>query len=1092
MSQPTRALADFLNHGILPFVGREQECARLLAFWRATTDANGLRAALISGEAGIGKSRLIEEVVPEILSGGGAIIHTKLYQESATTLVPLLAKSVWHSVAGRELLKVEPEANFESLNAALRRIASLRPTTIVIEDIQHMQSGSSRELANLLESLSHETLSLVVTMRPSAAVARSVIEQYLTEEIALEGLKPEAFVGVCAQLFEGKVETGVVEALEQASLGNALAVRSALRGALKTGFLDRRDGAVWKMSVPRDAFFRHLENNVRSLSEGMASHLDEAERVACESLAILGELFSVEAAELLLPNASAMLDRLRFKGMITTSASAHAPLAGKASSYPLLAFSHSLLHKYFYDHTHLWGDEIVRLLGEEQMSIYGIAPYLLLEQKEISAEVPSEQLFKLLKSMVTLVSKLDNSSDWELGFLVHDMLTKLFDKYRSRLSQGEDRELEFEVLRSRLTLLRRSIPHPQYKPLLDRIVELSQDVKTTADAERRLAASMCEYWYWRRMENADTVIPELRMTIDEIACAFPDVVLTRPYRILMTYLAQYASEMGSQEEALEVERRTNVMLAHPDCTEAIRKFVLGYVYPEFLSLFSTRAELEERLRLAERIEGMDDYLKASLLTSKTDLLLDTGHLSDAARVLDTSMILFREHGFRYSLYSANIKKLTVAVLLGKVIDGIVEEAKPLISLLPVAALIDEGARRIIAQRFVPTALHVGRDDVASDIVRNVMPAAQPANAEHILLLALRTNEPVETILKSTPSDKRYANVFAALRSGSREDILQSTAEILSVEILRLNDILGIALAIEISRAHSIDHGDQIPQAITNALTWLHERDLAVIMTAFLERYGDLIAEKEVKSWKQKIAKLKKKGSEPSAGSGKIVISMLGTIEYRLPDGQVERIRGARLRSVLGVMTANLMLSEPLSHKAFCAVAAGEKEDFELARKTVNMAVAGLRDDLGAEAILTSGDTPMLNLDRVQIDLLEASDLLDDATKHLRRGSIMKALADLTVVLQNALGKVPFPTLYDNLFEALRDDFDARLRKTTLDLARRLLSEGDTPSAIVRLRRFFDVIQDDDEVADLLRDALIQQGQSGEAERIRMRATEVVK
>jgi len=278
MSQPTRALADFLNHGILPFVGRDEESARLLAFWRATTDANGLRAALISGEAGIGKSRLVEEIIPEILASSGAVIHTKLYQESATTLVPLLAKSVWHSVAGRELLKTEPEATFESLNAALRRIASLRPTAIIIEDIQHMQSGGSRELANLLESLSQETLSLIVTMRPASTMARSVIEQYLTEEITLEGLTSDAFLQVCDHLFEAKVEPGAVSALERASLGNALAVRSALRGALKTGFLDRRDGTMWKMSVPPEAFFRHLENNVRSLSEGMASHLDEAER----------------------------------------------------------------------------------------------------------------------------------------------------------------------------------------------------------------------------------------------------------------------------------------------------------------------------------------------------------------------------------------------------------------------------------------------------------------------------------------------------------------------------------------------------------------------------------------------------------------------------------------------------------------------------------------------------------------------------------------------------------------------------------------------------------------------------------------------
>ena len=104
---------------------------------------------------------------------------------------------------------------------------------------------------------------------------------------------------------------------------------------------------------------------------------------------------------------------------------------------------------------------------------------------------------------------------------------------------------------------------------------------------------------------------------------------------------------------------------------------------------------------------------------------------------------------------------------------------------------------------------------------------------------------------------------------------------------------------------------------------------------------------------------------------------------------------------------------------------------------------------------------------------------------------MKAFADLSSALDTALGKVPFPTLYDTLFEALRDDFDARLRKTTLDLSRRLLGEGDTQSAISVLRRYFDAIPDDNEIAGLLRDALVQLGQSGEAERVRIRTAEAV-
>jgi len=58
-SNSAKNLLDFLNHGILPFVGRDSELERLVRFWSSTIDAGGLRTALLVGEAGIGKSRLV-------------------------------------------------------------------------------------------------------------------------------------------------------------------------------------------------------------------------------------------------------------------------------------------------------------------------------------------------------------------------------------------------------------------------------------------------------------------------------------------------------------------------------------------------------------------------------------------------------------------------------------------------------------------------------------------------------------------------------------------------------------------------------------------------------------------------------------------------------------------------------------------------------------------------------------------------------------------------------------------------------------------------------------------------------------------------
>src|SRR5688500_13676975 len=100
-----RSLIDFFNHGIFPFTGRSGPLERLIAFWQGTADAPGLRVALVVGEAGVGKSRLVEEYIPRVAATGGAVIHARLYPGAATSIAGLLLEAIRHSTVGRTLLK---------------------------------------------------------------------------------------------------------------------------------------------------------------------------------------------------------------------------------------------------------------------------------------------------------------------------------------------------------------------------------------------------------------------------------------------------------------------------------------------------------------------------------------------------------------------------------------------------------------------------------------------------------------------------------------------------------------------------------------------------------------------------------------------------------------------------------------------------------------------------------------------------------------------------------------------------------------------------------------------------------------------------
>lgn len=1094
-SNSAKNLLDFLNHGILPFVGRDTELEKLVRFWSSTIDAGGLRTALLVGEAGIGKSRLVEELIPRVITPGGGVVHAKLYPESATNIISLLSRSLWQSVVGKELLRKQPEETKESLIDALRRISGLRPTIIIVEDTHLLSSDAVREFLTLLESLSDETISILALTRPVSGGARAIFERYLTEEIILEGLSRDAFIDVCEQLFGGAIDDEVISALEKATLGNALALRSALRGALKTGFLDRKDErSLWKMTVPPAAFIRHLENNVRTLSEGMAAHLDDEERVAVEALSVLGELFSVEAAQVLIKDASKYLERLRFKGVLTTSTSAQSPLVGEQSEYPLLAFSHSLLHKYFYEHTHIWGDEVARLLAKD-VPLYGIAPFLLLSTQDVSSDITSEEMREVIVKSSGLAKRLDSGLDWELAKVLWKALDLIFTKSKKIFSDELNTELGSEIIRIRLTLLRRQLPTEEFKAPLDKLLAITASPKDTLQATRRIHAHVCEYWYLRRAPGSDASIPDLKKRVGKLLEEFPDAICTMEYLVFLNYIAQYASEIRSQEWFDEVAEQANKILVHPKKTSEIENFVYGFIYPHFLAFFRTKEEAEERIALARKIESMDNYLKGAFYSCYRDLLFETGKLQEVAQLLHDSFPFFRSHGFKYSMFTSDLYKNMIEIILTGETIGRHDIMSASYSYLPQEKHTLEGGNTMVLKGFLISALLIGDKTFAKEVNERYFTLEGLEAPEYHILYRLQNDLPFEDLLSIPPQKDSFRVIFEILKEKAIDEsrLERESVILLQSPIVRFSDILDHYFAIELLEKYSPDPlREEITSGLRLIFDWSYLRSLPNILKAALTNYGKYFEGKELKQWNTKLTKLQKQGAGSVSKDEKLTLTMLGAIEIRKPDGTLDRVRGARLRSVLGMMVANIMLKDPLTHREFCFIAAGEKDDPDLARKTVNMAISSLRDDIGADAIITTGDTPTLNHERIAVDIIEASDLLDDAARSIRRGSLVKAFPDVMRVLDLALGKVPFPTLYDNLFEALRDDFDSRIRKVTLDLSKRLLVEGDTKNALTLLGKFFQAIPDDAEFAELLARTLEESGEKAEAERIRMKLAELVR
>ena len=210
-------------------VGRERDLARLLASWRAAS--SGLGAVVcVSGEAGIGKTRLAGELLDRARAEGARVaacaaldlggtapfgLWAELLRDLARDL-PLPDDESWPAEVARLAPELEgrvvragprsaaaPELERARLFEAIVQLAEWaardRPLLLVLEDL-HAADGASIELAGYLARRLAETPRLMVlTMRElparaemDALLAALRARAVLTDEIVLKPLPPEA------------------------------------------------------------------------------------------------------------------------------------------------------------------------------------------------------------------------------------------------------------------------------------------------------------------------------------------------------------------------------------------------------------------------------------------------------------------------------------------------------------------------------------------------------------------------------------------------------------------------------------------------------------------------------------------------------------------------------------------------------------------------------------------------------------------------------------------------------------------------------------------------------------------------------------
>jgi class 3 adenylate cyclase/tetratricopeptide (TPR) repeat protein len=314
-----------------PFVGRSNELARLTELLPAGADES-LRVALLAGEPGSGKSRLVRELAHDAADEGvlvlygscDAVVNTPYqpFLEALDFLVDVLPADVLRwcvGTGGGELTRLlpdlparlgplgtpagaDPDTERHRLQTAvsdfLERVGELQPVLFVVDDL-HWADASTLHLFRHLARVGEARLLLLATYRDREPEVRPEFTDALAdisrleelERMRLDGLDGEDIDEFVRRSTDGDVEVAeLAPSIEELTAGNPFLVCELWRALVESEALDVTEGRV-RLAQPIAEV--SSPDSVREVVQFRLARLDEQTRVLLEVAAVIGAEFEL-------------------------------------------------------------------------------------------------------------------------------------------------------------------------------------------------------------------------------------------------------------------------------------------------------------------------------------------------------------------------------------------------------------------------------------------------------------------------------------------------------------------------------------------------------------------------------------------------------------------------------------------------------------------------------------------------------------------------------------------------------------------------------------------------------------------------------
>ena len=311
-----------------PVVGRSQELDVINSQLAATSSA-GLRAVVLEGEAGIGKTRMLdaaagladeatspfwvlEVTADEELRGPFLLFRTLLTSPAmaavareAMAMEPLdqAQEAISGRSAGLEGLSPQEQMlrKFDEVASTLLALTRERPLLLMLDDLQWADEDSIQLIRYLVRTMGSAPMLLLISLRPysdsaSGGASKLIADldrMRVTQVLRLQRLNPRQSEELLEHLLGGPLEDSTVDSLHSRSEGVPFFIEELARAYREAEALQLIDGTwtMTKLSGPTvpSSIQTLVERRLAQLSPECRSHLADA--------GILGRRFRIADME---------------------------------------------------------------------------------------------------------------------------------------------------------------------------------------------------------------------------------------------------------------------------------------------------------------------------------------------------------------------------------------------------------------------------------------------------------------------------------------------------------------------------------------------------------------------------------------------------------------------------------------------------------------------------------------------------------------------------------------------------------------------------------------------------------------------------